>query len=181
MRSSPVIGSFDEAAEAFAGVLIDDGHDLDRSAVGGGIELKVHRPHQIRGIRGRHAECSAGAQTFPSSALRHPQAFLAPHPLKLLVIHDPALGAGIVIGAAETPARMGFGIPVQPGAQCRVGVGRRRRRRLVSLCAPVLPGHPARKPLTDRHRRDEVVHGRAPTFRAQKFPVMMVKIAGGMV
>jgi hypothetical protein len=27
-------------------VLVDDGDDLDRSAVGGGVELEVHRPHQ---------------------------------------------------------------------------------------------------------------------------------------
>ena len=32
----------DEAGEAFTGVLIDDGHDLDRSAIGGGVELQVH-------------------------------------------------------------------------------------------------------------------------------------------
>jgi hypothetical protein len=44
------------------------------------------------------------------------------------------------------------------------------RKGFTALRAPVLPGHPAREPFTDRHRRDEVVHGRAPTFRAQKFP-----------
>jgi hypothetical protein len=30
-------GAFDEPAEAFAGVLVDDGDDLDGSAVGGGL------------------------------------------------------------------------------------------------------------------------------------------------
>jgi len=40
-------GSFHQAAEAFAGVLIHDGHDLDSAAVGGGVELEVHRPHLL--------------------------------------------------------------------------------------------------------------------------------------
>src|SRR4051794_7619887 len=37
-------GALDQAAEAFAGVLVDDGHDLDGSAVGGGVELEVDGP-----------------------------------------------------------------------------------------------------------------------------------------
>jgi hypothetical protein len=37
-------GSFDQAAEAFGGVLIDDGDNLDRPAIGGGVELEVDRP-----------------------------------------------------------------------------------------------------------------------------------------
>ena len=77
-------------AEALAGVLIDDGHDLDRSTVGGGVKLKVHRPHLIRGIRGRHAGGGAGAQAFTAVPLRHPKALFAPHALDLLVVHYPA-------------------------------------------------------------------------------------------
>jgi len=40
-----------QAAETFAGVFVHDRDDLDRSAVGGHIELEVHRPQQIRAIR----------------------------------------------------------------------------------------------------------------------------------
>ena len=40
-----------QAAETFAGVFVHDRDDLDRSAVGGHIELEVRRPHQIRAIR----------------------------------------------------------------------------------------------------------------------------------
>ena len=41
---------------------------------------------------------------------------------------------------------------------------------LVALRGPVLPGHPAGEPFTDTHRRDQVVNGCPPAFRAQKFP-----------
>ena len=40
-----------EAAEAFAGVLIDDRDDLDRPPVGGGVGLEVDRPHPVGCIR----------------------------------------------------------------------------------------------------------------------------------
>ena len=43
-------GAVDEAAEAFAGVFVDDGDDLDRAAVGGGVELEVDGPDLVRGI-----------------------------------------------------------------------------------------------------------------------------------
>jgi hypothetical protein len=46
-------GAIDQAAQARAGVLIDDGDDLDRPAVGGGVELEVDRPHPVRRIRDR--------------------------------------------------------------------------------------------------------------------------------
>ena len=38
-------------AEALAGVLIDDGHDLDRLPVGGDAELEIHRSHPVGCIR----------------------------------------------------------------------------------------------------------------------------------
>jgi hypothetical protein len=47
----------DQAAEAFAGVFVHYGHDLDRSAVGGGVELEVHRPHHVRCVCGRRVRC----------------------------------------------------------------------------------------------------------------------------
>jgi len=39
----------------------------------------------------------------------------------------------------------------------------------VALGGRVLPGHPAGEPLTHTHHPDEVVHGRSPACRAQKF------------
>ena len=40
----------------------------------------------------------------------------------------------------------------------------------MALRGAVLPGHPAGEPFTHTHYRDEVVDGRPPTCRAQKFP-----------
>jgi hypothetical protein len=50
MRSSPVMER-SQPAEAFTSVLLGDGHDLDRAAVGGGVELDlfvVDRPALAR-------------------------------------------------------------------------------------------------------------------------------------
>jgi hypothetical protein len=47
---------------------------------------------------------------FAAWPLRHPQPFFAPKPLDLLVIHLPALTAGIVIRRSETAARMILGV-----------------------------------------------------------------------
>src|ERR1700752_118326 len=46
-------GTLDQSAEAFAGVLVDDRDELDRPAVGGGVELEVSRPHAVGRVGGR--------------------------------------------------------------------------------------------------------------------------------
>ncbi len=51
-----------------------------------------------------------------------------------------------------------------------VRVGRCAVRGLAALGGSVLPGHPAGEPFTHTHHVDEVVHGRPPACRAQKFP-----------
>jgi hypothetical protein len=156
----------DQAAEAFAGVLVGDGHDLDRAAVGGGVELEVHRPHPVWRVSGRHTWCGAGAQSLAASPLRHPQAIVAPKPLDLLVIDNPARRACIVVGGAEAASWMVFRVLAKPGAQSGIGVGWGRCGWLVALGGSVLPGHPAGEPLRDTHRVDEVMHSRPPALRA---------------
>jgi hypothetical protein len=94
-------GALDQAAEAFAGLLVHDGHDLDRSPVGGGVELEVDGPHPVRCVRLRRVRCRARPQPLASPLLRHWQAFLAPPPLDLLVVDVPALVAGVVVGVAN--------------------------------------------------------------------------------
>jgi hypothetical protein len=64
--------------EAFMGVLVDDRHNLDRRAIGGYIELEVHRPHTAGRIRDDHGRRGRGAVAFASPPLRHLQAFVAP-------------------------------------------------------------------------------------------------------
>jgi hypothetical protein len=83
-----------------------------------------------------------------------------------LVIDGPALGAGGMIGAAETPTGM---IPrplPQPFSQRGIRVGLGLADRPVSLSAAVLPGDPAGKPFTDVHYCHKVVNGHSPTIRA---------------
>src|SRR5829696_6829760 len=119
-------GAFDESAEAFAGVLVDDGDNLDRPAIGGGVELEVDRPHSVRRLCG-HRLSGGGAEPFAAAALRHPEPFVAPQPLDLLVVDVPALPAGVVVGPTVTPPRVGFGVVRQPLPQPGVRVDRRRR------------------------------------------------------
>jgi hypothetical protein len=40
-----------QSAEAFAGVIVDDGDDLDRQGVAGGVELEVNRPDRDGSLR----------------------------------------------------------------------------------------------------------------------------------
>ena len=103
---------------------------------------------------------------FAAPPLRNPQPFFAPKPLNLLVIDDPALTAGIVIGRPEPAARMVLGVGAQPGPQRRIRIVRRRRGGLVALGGAVLPGHAAGEPFTDPQHPLEVTNGRPPAFRA---------------
>jgi hypothetical protein len=61
----------DQSAEAFAGVFVDDGHDLDGAAVGRGVELEVHGPDLVRRIGLRGALRGGRAETFAAASLRY--------------------------------------------------------------------------------------------------------------
>jgi hypothetical protein len=147
-------------------VFVDDGDDLDRSAVGGGIELEIDRPYPVGRIGGRCVDRGGRAVAFPAPPLWDTQPFLAPKTLNPLVIHVPAFAAGIVVGGPKTTARMIAGEGAQPCPRRSIRVSRCRRNGRTPLCGAVLPGHPAGEPLTHPQHPLEVVHGRPPAFRA---------------
>ena len=93
----------DQACDAFASVLVDDGADLDRQAAFVAVELEVDRSHQVR-RRGGGRVGGGGTHAFAAATLRHAEALLAPQPLDLLVVHHPALCAGVVIRPAVSPS-----------------------------------------------------------------------------
>jgi hypothetical protein len=148
------------------GVFVDDRDDLDRPPVGGGIELEVHRPHPIGRIRDDRRRCGRGAAAFSASPLWHPKPFLTPKPLDLLVIDDPAFGAGVMIGGPEPTARMILGVGAQPVPQGGVGIVGGIGGGFVSLGGAVLPGHAAGEPLADPQHTLEMTNGCPPAFRA---------------
>ena len=123
--------ALDQPAQAFAGVLIHDGHDLDRAPVGGGVELKVHGPHPIRRIGNQRLGPSALAPRRlrrrrcgtrrPSSRHNSLQAF---------VVDIPAVGTSPMVGAAKPPPGMLFG-PLGAATPKR---GVRVTRRLAGPC-----------------------------------------------
>jgi hypothetical protein len=128
----------------------DHTQHLDRSSVGGRVELKVDGPDHVRGI-GLRRVGGARPQALASTPLRNAQVFLAPQPLDLLVVHAPALAASVVIRRSEPAPRMVFRVLAQP--RIRVGICRACAGRCSSLRSSVLPGHPAGEPLTHTHDR----------------------------
>src|SRR5215211_6006317 len=86
------------------------------------------------------------------------------------MVDRPAFAASVVVGPAMAPPRMRLRVVPQPAPQPGVWISWRRRGGLVALGGSVLPGHPAGEPFTHPHYGDEVVHGRPPACRAQKFP-----------
>jgi len=158
--------ALDHSAEAFAGVLVDDGHDLDRFPVGGGIELEVHCPHLVGRIRARGVVRGGGAAAFAASPCGNAEPLLAPKALDLLVIDEPTLAARVMVGRPEPAARVVTGVGAQPGPQRRIRVGRRRRHGLAPLSGAVLPGDAASEPLANPQHPLEMTNCRPPAFRA---------------
>jgi hypothetical protein len=102
--------ALDQAAEAFAGVFVDDRDDLDGPPVGGGVELKIDRPHPVGCIRAQGVGCRRGALAFAPPPLRNTQPFLAPETLNPLMIDDPTLATGVVIRGPKPAPRMILGV-----------------------------------------------------------------------
>lgn len=103
---------------------------------------------------------------FAAPPLRHPQTFLASEPLHLLVIHMPALTAGIVISGPKPAPRMVFGVTTQPGSQGGVGVLIGRAGGFVALGGAMLPGDAAGEPFADPQHPLQVTNGCPPALRA---------------
>src|SRR4029079_7218069 len=158
--------ALDHPTEALAGVLIDDGCDLDRPPVGGDVELEVHRPHPVWRVRGPLFLRGGAAVAFAASSLRHSQAFLTPKALDLLVIDNPALAAGVMVSGPEPATGMILGVVPEPRPQGGIGILGRGRHGLVALGGAVLPGHPAGEPFADSQHPLEVMNGCPPAFRA---------------
>ena len=103
---------------------------------------------------------------FTSPSLRYPQTFLAPKPLNFLVVNDPALTAGVVVGRPEPAAGMTLGVGTQPVPQRGIRVIGCGRDGFVALGGAVLPGHAAGEPFADPQHTLEVTNGCPPAFRA---------------
>jgi hypothetical protein len=118
--------------ERLAGELVDHVEQLHRPPVLRDVELEVQRPDVIRALGTqpvtRHGRL---ADTLAFAALgRHPQALLAPQPLRPLAIHRPALIEQMLMRAAIPPPRPPAGEPPQLRSQRRI---LRRDERLRSL------------------------------------------------
>lgn len=154
-----------EPADAFAGVLVDDGADLDRAAPLVGVELEVHRPYKVRcdcrrGVDGR------GSDTLAASPLRDAEAFGSPEALDLLVVHRPALTPGVVIRPPVPVAGMLLRPRAQPVSQRAIRVGDRLALERATVRGPAQPGQRARHLLAHLQCPDQVRDGGAAPARA---------------
>ena len=180
IRGEPVGGDrpLDQPADAFPGVLIDYRTDLDRPALFVGVELEVHRPHHVRRVRCCGVD-GRGPDAFATPLLPDAEALVTPEALDLLVVHDSALGARIVI-RASVPVTGAFlrpgtqPVPQRPVRACgRVALERRvlllellQALRVVGLQPAVLVTPPVVRllghPELPAHRRDIRAVGEYP-------------------
>jgi len=85
-----VDGPVDFDRQGLAGELVNHVAHLQRSAVGGGVELEVHRPDHVRPDRAhRPGRRTDTGQALLPAALRNPQALLAPQAADALVVDLP--------------------------------------------------------------------------------------------
>jgi hypothetical protein len=155
--------------QRFAGELVDDVQQLQDPAVGGLVELEVQRPHVIRPLSpqppGRDRRIAHTLALAPPA--RHPDALLAPQPLRPLAVQLPALLEQQLMRAAVPPPRPPTGDPPQLGSQRRVILG---DARLMTLGRAVLSDIPARPSLGDPQTVLQHDHRLAPARRAHQFP-----------
>jgi hypothetical protein len=105
-----------------------------------------------------------------ATALRHPQALLAPQPLRALAVELEALLEEQLVRAPVPPARPVAGDLAQRGAKPGVVAGDQRR---VALCRAVLAGVSARPPLGDAEAVLQHADRLAPARRAHQFPLLI--------
>jgi hypothetical protein len=86
--------------------------------------------------------------------------------LDLLVIDDPSLTTGVMVGGPEAATRMILGVGAKPGPQRGVRIFWGRRVGFVALSGAVLPGDAASEPFADPQHPLKVTNGRPPAFRA---------------
>lgn len=134
---------------------------IDTIFTGRPSSVESNSVRRIRGHRG-HGRVT---DTFAAPPLRHPQPFLPPQALHLLVIHPPPLIAGVVIGATAPllgrvfAQRRSCARNAASGSEAVCAAG---GRRWVLRCCP---GHPAGEPFTHPEQALQVSHGRPPAFR----------------
>ena len=84
------VGSVDRGAKRLAAVLVGDGQDRDRPAVGCLVDEEVERPHLVRAGRGQVAWHPLPSPTS-TGLRRQAQPLIAPQPLHSFAVAGPAL------------------------------------------------------------------------------------------
>ncbi len=156
--------------QRFTGVFVDHRGNLDRLAVGGGVELEVDRPHHVRGIGLNRRD-----RRHPGPLARrdhlHLQSLFAPQAMDLLLVDLAALVvAQRGPGAPEPMARVFRGVGTQPGPHIGIGISRSLRLREAAVRGAGQPNCFARQPLRHAQRGGEHVDGAALGSWAQNFP-----------
>jgi hypothetical protein len=164
-----VDGPVDFDRQGLAGELVNHVEHLQRSAVGGGVELEVHRPDHVRPDRAHRPDrrTDTGQALLPA-ALRNPQALLAPQAADALVVDLPTSTPCRDRGAAPSPTGPLGAEHAQPDPQ--LGLLIADRRWLQTHGATVHADHRTRPPLGDPEPLTQRLDGAALAVRSQNFP-----------
>jgi len=161
-----VDGALHDDGGALPGVLVDDVEQLEGAAIGGGVELEVHRPKSVGGD-GPHRPHGGGDATVGLLALAigHLQAFLPPQALDALVVDAPALPPGLLGRSAPSPSRPLLGERPQPRPQLLLVLG--HDGRIQALGGAVLADHTTCSALGDPEPLSQHHHGATAAIRGQ--------------
>jgi hypothetical protein len=155
--------------QAQTAVLVDHVQEFQPPAIGGGVELEVHRPHLVRvcGLVTPHGAVG-GTSPLLLSGSGPLQALLPPEPMHPLVVHRPALAPQHAVRHAPAPADvLGCDLP-EPSPQ--LGLLDIDDFAAMPLGAAVLAHNPAGESLRYPEHGAQGLNSPAASFRAQKFP-----------
>lgn len=164
-----VDGAVHVDGQALPAVLVDHVQQLQLAAIGGLVELEVHRPHHVRPDRAHRPDRLADApQRLLPLAVGHPQALFPPQAVDPLPVGLPARFPGFCGRPAPSPAGTFPGELPQPGPQSELIIGRDWRGE--PLGGAGLAHHLTCPPFGDPEPFLQDPDGLPAAVRGQKFP-----------
>ncbi len=142
---------------------------LQLPTAGGGVELEIQSPHDVRPDRAERPNLRAQTrQPFLPAPPWYSQSLLAPQTAYALVVDDPSRPSCALRSTTPPPPRALLRKRNQEFAQASLLIVDHRRRE--ALGGAVLADNPTRPALGDPEPVTQHHNGGAPTVRGQTFP-----------
>ncbi len=159
----------DQDRGAFPGELVDDVQQLQLPATGGGVELEIEGPHDVRPDRAERADLRPDThQPFLPAPLWYSQPLLAPQAPYPFVVDDPPRPPCALRSTTPPPPRTLLRKRDQEFAQAQLLPVDHRWQE--PLGGAVLADNPARPALGHPEPITQHQDGGATTVRGQTFP-----------